>query len=132
VPPPGWFMRPSTPETAPSEPGLFHHRDFRLLIAGQTTSQLGTQVSGIAMSLVAVVTLHATAFEVGLIGTASTLAFVTMGALPFGGLAGGTLDLLGARATLWIVAPLLALAFLPLVGPLWRIRDVTDLPAAKS
>jgi hypothetical protein len=27
---------------------------------------------------------------------------------------------------------LLALAFLPLVGPLWRIRDVADLPAAES
>src|SRR4051812_27296563 len=63
--------------------GLFRERDFRLLVAGQTASQLGSQVSGVAMSLVAVVTLHASSFEVGLIGAASTLAFVTVG-LPAG------------------------------------------------
>lgn len=67
----------------PSSPSLFASRDFRLLLAGQTTSQLGAQVSGVALPLLAVVTLHATAFEVGLLGAASTLAFAVLG-LPAG------------------------------------------------
>jgi MFS family permease len=62
---------------------LFASRDFRLLLAGQTTSQLGAQVSGVALPLLAVVTLHATAFEVGMLGAASTLAFAVLG-LPAG------------------------------------------------
>jgi MFS family permease len=64
-------------------PPLFLRRDFRLLVAGQTASQLGSQVSAVAMSLVAVVTLHATPVEVGVIGAASTVAFVVVG-LPAG------------------------------------------------
>jgi hypothetical protein len=62
---------------------LFASRDFRLLLAGQTTSQLGTQVSSVALPLLAVVTLQATAFEVGLVNAASTLAFALVG-LPAG------------------------------------------------
>lgn len=58
-------------------------RDFRLLLAGQTTSQLGTQVSGVAIPLLAVVALSATPFEVGLLGAASTIAFAIIG-LPAG------------------------------------------------
>jgi hypothetical protein len=54
---------------------LFVHRDFRLLLVGQTTSQLGTQISAVAIPLLAVATLQATSFEVGLINAASTLAF---------------------------------------------------------
>ena len=68
--------------TSPS-PSLFASRDFRLLLAGQTTSQLGAQVSGVAVPLLAVVTLHATALEVGLLGAASTIAFAVLG-LPAG------------------------------------------------
>ncbi|HEV7811867.1 MAG TPA: MFS transporter [Leifsonia sp.] len=62
---------------------LFAHRDFRLLLVGQTTSQLGTQVSAVAIPLLAVATLQATSFEVGLINAASTLAFALIG-LPAG------------------------------------------------
>jgi MFS family permease len=62
---------------------LFVHRDFRLLLVGQTTSQLGTQVSAVAIPLLAVATLRATSFEVGLINAASTLAFALIG-LPAG------------------------------------------------
>lgn len=58
-------------------------RDFRLLLAGQTTSQLGTQVSGVAVPLLAVVTLHAGPFEVGLVSAAGTVAFALIG-LPTG------------------------------------------------
>jgi MFS family permease len=61
---------------------LFAHHDFRLLLAGQT-SQLGTQVSSVALPLLAVVTLAATPFEVGLINAASMVAFAVLG-LPAG------------------------------------------------
>lgn len=62
---------------------LFASRDFRLLLAGQTTSQLGAQIAGVALPLLAVVSLHATPFEVGMLGAASTLAFAVLG-LPAG------------------------------------------------
>src|ERR1700712_41537 len=44
---------------------LRSNRDFRLLWAGNTISLTGDAVSGIALPLVAIYTLHATAFEVG-------------------------------------------------------------------
>jgi MFS family permease len=69
--------------TSSSSPSLFASRDFRLLLAGQTTSQLGAQVSGVALPLLAVVTLHASPFEVGMLGAASTVAFAVLG-LPAG------------------------------------------------
>jgi MFS family permease len=59
------------------------HRDFRLLLLGRTTSQLGTQVSGVAVPLLAVLTLDATPFGVGLATASSTLAFAVIG-LPAG------------------------------------------------
>ncbi|MDR6611371.1 MFS transporter [Leifsonia sp. 1010] len=68
--------------TSPS-PSLFASRDFRLLLIGQTTSQLGAQVSGVALPLLAVVSLDATPFEVGMLGAASTVAFAVLG-LPAG------------------------------------------------
>ena len=69
--------------TSSPSPSLFASRDFRLLLAGQTTSQLGTQIAGVALPLLAVVTLHATPFEVGMLGAASTIAFAVLG-LPAG------------------------------------------------
>jgi len=74
---------------------LFRSRDFRLLLAGQTTSQLGTQVSAVAIPLLAVVTLDASAFEVGLVSASSTVAFALIG-LP----AGAWLDRLRRRPVL--------------------------------
>ncbi|MDN4613324.1 MFS transporter [Leifsonia sp. F6_8S_P_1B] len=74
---------PSTSSSSSSSSSLFGQRDFRLLLAGQTTSQLGAQVSGVAIPLLAVATLHASAFEVGLLGAASTIAFAVLG-LPAG------------------------------------------------
>jgi len=46
---------------------LRSNRDFRLLWAGNTISLTGDAVSGIALPLVAIYTLHATAFEVGVL-----------------------------------------------------------------
>jgi len=63
--------------------GLFGHRDFRRLWAGETVSEVGSQVSLLAIPLVAVRTLHATTFEVGSLAAASTAAFLLVG-LPAG------------------------------------------------
>jgi MFS family permease len=62
---------------------LIHHRDFRLLWGGETVSELGSQVSLLAIPLLAVRTLHATTFQVGLLTAASTAAFLIVG-LPAG------------------------------------------------
>ena len=59
------------------------HRDFRLLWGCETVSQLGSQVSLLAIPLLAVRTLHATTFEMGLLTAASTAAFLIVG-LPAG------------------------------------------------
>jgi MFS family permease len=62
---------------------LLRHRDFRLLWGGETVSELGSQVSLLAIPLLAVRTLHATTFEMGLLTAASTAAFLIVG-LPAG------------------------------------------------
>jgi MFS family permease len=62
---------------------LLRHRDFRLLWGGESVSELGSQVSLLAIPLLAVRTLHATAFEMGLLTAASTAAFLIVG-LPAG------------------------------------------------
>jgi MFS family permease len=58
-------------------------RDFRLLLIGQTTAQLGAQVSAVAIPLLAVLTLHASPFQVGLLSASATIAFALIG-LPAG------------------------------------------------
>ncbi len=58
-------------------------RDFRLLLAAAATSQAGTQVRLVALPLAAVIVLHASAFETGLVATADTAAFLLIG-LPAG------------------------------------------------
>mgnify|MGYP001327309020 CR=1 FL=1 len=62
---------------------LWRHRDFRLLWAGQTVSELGSQVSVLAVPLVAIDTLHAGTFEVGLLTSLATVPFLIVG-LPAG------------------------------------------------
>lgn len=58
-------------------------RNFRWLLVGQTTSQFGAQVSGVAIPLLAVLTLGATPFQVGLVSAAGTIGFALIG-LPAG------------------------------------------------
>ena len=60
---------------------LLRHRDFQKLWAGQTVSQLGSQVSQLALPLVAVLVLHVSAFYVALLGTVDLLPFLLF-ALP--------------------------------------------------
>lgn len=63
--------------------GLFRDHDFRQLYVADAISQLGTQISLLALPLVAVTVLHATPFEVGVLAMFETLAFLVVG-LPAG------------------------------------------------
>jgi MFS family permease len=62
---------------------LWRHADFMKLWTAETVSQLGTQVTLLALPLTAILILHATPFEVGLLGTAEFLPFILVG-LPAG------------------------------------------------
>lgn len=62
---------------------LRRRRDFLLLWAGQTVSEVGSQISVLALPLVAVVVLNTGAFQVGLLSAASTGAYLLV-ALPAG------------------------------------------------
>ena len=62
---------------------LLRHRDFLKLWSAETVSQFGTQVSVLAVPLVAILILGASAFEVALLGTVEMLPFILF-ALPAG------------------------------------------------
>jgi MFS family permease len=56
--------------------GLWRHPDFLKLWSAETISQFGTQVSFLAIPLVAVLILNASPFEVALLGTIEFLPFI--------------------------------------------------------
>jgi MFS family permease len=56
--------------------GLWLHRDFRRLWAAETISQFGSQVDDLALGLVAIIVLDASAFEVAVYGTLNFLPFI--------------------------------------------------------
>ena len=62
---------------------MLGQRGFRRLWAGQSVSVFGSQVSVLALPLTAVLVLHASTFEVGVLSAVETLAFLVI-ALPAG------------------------------------------------
>ena len=56
--------------------GLWRHSDFLKLWSAETISQFGTQVSGLALPLVAILVLDASAFEVAALGTVEFAPFI--------------------------------------------------------
>ena len=56
--------------------GLWRHADFLKLWSAETVSQLGTQVSQLALPLAAILVLDASAFEVALLGALQFLPFL--------------------------------------------------------
>jgi MFS family permease len=56
--------------------GLWRHGDFLKLWAGQSISELGSQISLLALPLTAVVGLHASAFQVAALGVVEFLPFI--------------------------------------------------------
>src|SRR4051812_34764641 len=75
---------PADPEPATHlRGGLLRHHDFRQLFIGDTLSQFGTQLTMLAIPILAVKVLDAGAFQMGLLGTCEFLAFLVIG-LPAG------------------------------------------------
>jgi len=98
--------------------GLWRHPDFLHFWAAETISQLGSQVSLLALPLVAALTLGATPFQVGLLAAAGSAPTLVVG--PF---AGVWVDRLRRRPML--IAPDLGraalLALIPLAAVLGRL-----------
>jgi MFS family permease len=65
------------------EQTLWQNRDFLFLWGGQTVSEVGSSVTALALPLLAVLTLHASTFEVGALAASTNLAFLLV-ALPAG------------------------------------------------
>jgi MFS family permease len=63
--------------------GLLRDHDFRQLFLADTISQIGTQVTLLALPLVAILALDASPLQVGLLATCETAAFLLVG-LPAG------------------------------------------------
>ena len=63
--------------------GLWRHPDFLKLWSAETISQVGSQVTGLALPLVAIITLDVSAFEVALLGVIEFAPFILV-SLPAG------------------------------------------------
>ena len=63
--------------------GLWRHPDFLKLWSAETISQFGSQVTGLALPLVAIITLGVSAFEVALLGVIEFAPFILV-SLPAG------------------------------------------------
>ncbi|MCU1615859.1 MAG: Major facilitator superfamily permease [Frankiales bacterium] len=98
---------------------LWRHRDFRQLWAAETVSQVGTQVTQLALPVVAVTLLAATPFEMGVLTALETAAFLLIG-LP----AGAWVDRWRRRRVLVAndLVRAVALASLPLA---WALRALS-------
>jgi len=98
-----------------SSSGLWRHRDFRMLWAAETVSQVGTQVTQLAMPVVAVTLLAAAPLQMGVLTALETAAFLVIG-LP----AGAWVDRWRRRRVLVVtdLVRALALASLPVAWAL--------------
>lgn len=70
-------------EAPPRRRSLVHHPDFRRLWVGDALGQLGAQLTGIALPVLAVRDLAATEWQMGVLTAAETAAFLVIG-LPTG------------------------------------------------
>ncbi|MEQ0559643.1 MFS transporter [Amycolatopsis sp. NEAU-NG30] len=69
-----------TTATAEVKPrSLFRQRNFLLLFTGQTASLFGTQITFVAVPLTAVLLLHATPLEAGVLGALDMVPFLLFG-----------------------------------------------------
>ncbi|MFJ6772228.1 MFS transporter [Kitasatospora sp. NPDC091257] len=98
--------KPPATAAAPARSLLRAHRGFQLLLTGDTVSQFGSQVTMLAIPLVALSTFHASAFQMGLLTAASTIPVAVAG-LP----AGAWVDRMRRRPVL-VAADLLRFALL--------------------
>ncbi len=104
----------------PARPAaLWHNRNFRRLWGGQTVSELGSQISTLALLFVAIDELHASAFAVGVLTTTATLPFLLV-VLP----AGAWVDRLRRRPAL-IAADVARAAVLGSIPAAWALSVLT-------
>ena len=96
----------------PRNRSLFRHRDFLKLWSAETISQFGTQITLLALPIIAATTLNVTPFEFGLLGTIAFLPFILL-SLP----AGVWVDRLRRRPIL-------------IAGDLVRAAALTSIPIA--
>ncbi|HEY3832498.1 MAG TPA: MFS transporter [Acidimicrobiia bacterium] len=91
---------------------LVHHRDFVHLWSAETVSQVGTQVSMLAIPLMAIKVLHASTFQVGALTAVEFAPFLIVG-LP----AGAIVDRVRRRPVMMIcdLGRAASLASLPIV-----------------
>ncbi len=102
--------------------GLFHRNpDFARFWAGETVSLFGTQISGLALPLTALLVLNVTATEMGVLRALAFLPFLLV-ALPFGALADRR-----ARRPLMIAANLIRAPLVMLV-PVLTVTGLLSLP----
>jgi MFS family permease len=99
--------------------GLLRDHDFRGLFAATTVSQLGFQVTSLALPLVAIIALAATEFQAGLL-----FALVTAGSLLIGLPAGAWVDRLRRRRVL-VAGDLARAALLSSVPVAWWTGTLT-------
>jgi MFS family permease len=112
--------------------GLLRERDFRRLWIAQSVSQVGSEVTLLALPLVAVLVLDASPFEVALLGATQFFAFIAV-ALPAGAWVDRlprtrvlvTADL--GRAAILLVVPFAALAHLLSMGLLYAVIFGTSI-----
>ena len=109
--------------------GLWRHRDFRNLWAAETISQFGSQVDDLALGLVAIIVLDASAFEVAVYGTLNFLPFILF-TLP----AGVWVDRLPRKPILvigdlgrFVVLLTIPIAYVADVLTLWQLYTVAFL-----
>jgi MFS family permease len=98
--------------------GLWGHRDFLSLWTGQSISEFGSQISGLAIPWLAAVSLHASAFQFSLLGVVGFLPFIVF-ALP----AGVWVDRLRRRPIL-IVGDAARAVLLALIPVLWAMHEL--------
>lgn len=85
------------PAHASSPTSLWRHGGFLRFWGGETASQFGSQLGGLAIPVLAIALLHASEFEIGVLSAAGTAAFLVVG-LP----AGAWIDrMLKRRVMIW-------------------------------
>ena len=94
---------------------LWHDGNFLTLWSGQTLSQFGEHIGELALPILAVLVLHATAFEVGVLSAANLAAFLIIG-LP----AGAWIDRLHKRRVM-IWADAVRAVTLATIPALWAL-----------
>jgi MFS family permease len=76
--PPGQVSASELAATAPGRRSLWRHGDFMKLWTAQTVTQFGDEITQFALPLTAILTLEATAFQLGLLGTFQFLPFILL------------------------------------------------------